>query len=180
MAKRDLKFFVKDLEKATVEGVRTACVEILNDLVAAGPGYSGEFSSSWYVVTPGSGPGKARSSTGLYKYDLRNVPKAKFNKIGQYTILNTAPHADVAMDLVPYGSQDFEDFGKRVVTTKKLDIGKRNAGDTRGQVSGKGFNTSSAPPDWWPTFGTGGALSSAVSKGFSKGFVRFGKARGFG
>jgi hypothetical protein len=180
MAKRDLKFFVKDLEKATVEGVRTACVEILNDLVAAGPAYSGEFSSSWYVVTPGSGPGGARSSTGLYKYDLRNVPKAKFNKIGQYTILNTAPHADVAMDLVPYGSQDFEDFGERVVTTKKLDLGKRNEGDTRGQVSGKGSNTSSAPPDWWPTFGTGGALSSAVSKGFSKGFVRFGKARGFG
>jgi hypothetical protein len=178
MAKRDLKFFVKDLEKATVEGVRTACVEILNDLVAAGPAYSGEFSSSWYVVTPGSGPGKARSSTGLYKYDLRNVPKAKFNKIGQYTILNTAPHAE------SYGPcslrESREDFGKRVVTTKKLDLGKRNEGDTRGQVSGKGSNTSSAPPDWWPTFGTGGALSSAVSKGFSKGFVRFGKARGFG
>jgi hypothetical protein len=179
MARRDLKFFVKDLEKATVEGVRTACVEILNDLVAAGPAYSGEFSSSWYVVTPGSGPGKARSSTGLYKYDLRNVPKTKFNKIGQYTILNTAPHADVAMDLVPYGRAT-EDFGKRVVTTKKLDLGKRNEGATRGQVSGKGSNSSSAPPDWWPTFGTGGALSSAVSKGFSKGFVRFGKARGFG
>ncbi len=179
MARRDLKFFVKDLEKATVEGVRTACVEILNDLVAAGPAYSGEFSSSWYVVTPSSGPGKARSSTGLYKYDLRNVPKAKFNKIGQYTILNTAPHADVAMDLVPYGRVT-EDFGKRVVTTKTLDLGKRNEGATRGQVSGDGSNSSSAPPDWWPTFGTGGALSSAVSKGFSKGFVRFGKARGFG
>jgi len=179
MAKRDLKFFVKDLEKATVEGARTACVEILNDLVAAGPAYSGGFSSSWYVVTPGSGPGKARSSTGLYKYDLRNVPKAKFNKTGQYTILNTAPHADVAMDLVPYGRAT-EDFGKRVVTTKSLKFGERDAGGTRGQVSGDGPNSSSAPPDWWPTFGTGGALSSAVSKGFSKGFVRFGKARGFG
>ena len=179
MAKRDLKFLVKDLEKATVEGVRTACVEILNDLVAAGPAYSGEFSSSWYVVTPDSSPGKARSSTGLYKYDLRNVPKAKFNKTGQYTILNTAPHAAVAMDLVPYGRAT-EDFGKRVVTTKSLEFGKRNEGDTRGQVSGDGPNSSSAPLDWWSTFGTGRALSSAVSKGFSKGFVRFGKARGFG
>jgi hypothetical protein len=179
MAKRDLKFFVKDLEKATVEGARTACVEILNDLVAAGPAYSGEFSSSWYVVTPDSGPGKARSSTGLYKYDLRNVPKTKFNKIGQYTILNTAPHADVAMDLVPY-ARPTEDFGERVVTTKSLKFGKRSESGTRGQVSGDGPNSSSAPLDWWSTFGTGGALSSAVSKGFSKGFVRFGKARGFG
>ena len=179
MAKRDLKFFVKDLEKATVEGARTACVEIMNDLVAAGPAYSGEFSSSWYVVTPDSGPGKARSSTGLYKYDLRNVPKTKFKKTGQYTILNTAPHADVAMDLVPY-PKPTEDFGERVVTTKNLEFGVRDEGNTRGEVSGRGSNSSSAPPDWWPTFGTGGALSSAISKGFSKGFVRFGKARGFG
>ena len=179
MAKRDLKFFVKDLEKAAVEGARTACVEILNDLVAAGPAYSGEFSSSWYVVTPGSAPGGARSSTGLYKYDLRNVPKAKFTKTGQYTILNTAPHADVAMDLVPY-ARPTEDFGERVVTTKSLDFGKRSEGGTRGQVRGGGPSSSSAPSDWWPTFGVGGGLSSAVSKGFSKGFVRFGKARGFG
>ena len=179
MANRDLKFLIKDIEDATVEGARTACVQIMNDLVEAGPAYSGGFSASWYAVAPGKGPGNPRSSTGLYKYTLRNVPKTKFKTTGLYTILNTSPHADVAMDLVSY-SKPMEDLDEREVFSKTIKTGRRSPGDTRGQVRGDGSSTSSAPADWWSTFGLGGGLTKSTKKGFGKGFLTFGKAKGFG
>ncbi len=178
MAKRDLKFLIKDIEDATLEGARTACVQIMNDLVEAGPAYSGEFSASWYAVAPGKAPGNPRSSTGLYKYTLRNVPKTKFKTTGLYTILNTSPYAAEAMDLVPY-SKPTERLEERKVLSKTIEPGKRSPGDTRGQVVGDGGSTSSAPADWWSTFGLGGPLTKSIGKGFGKGFLTFGKAKGF-
>ena len=179
MAKRDLKFLMKDIEGATVAGARTACVQIMNDLVEAGPAYSGEFSASWYAVAPGKGPGNPRSSTGLYKYTLRNVPKTKFKATGLYTILNTSLHANEAMDLRSY-AKPTKDLDERKVLSKTIKTGRRSPGDTRGQVVGDGGATSSAPADWWSTFGLGGPLTKSLEKGFRKGLLTFGKAKGFG
>ena len=78
---------------------------------------------------------------------------------------------------------DAKEIPDRVVTTKDITTGKRDEGATRGEVSGSGKATSTAPADWWFTFGRGGGLSNSLAKGFKRGFkepLRFGKARGFG
>ena len=171
---RDIKFLVKDVQEATVSAVRQAAVEIMNGLVKAGPGYSGEFSSAWYAIEQGQKPGAPRSNSGLYTYDLRNVPKTRFKTSGVwYEIVNGAPHADEAMDLVPY---TYEDFDRRT-PVKAQSRGLRAQGATRGDISGRGSNTSTAPVDWWPTYNVGGGLSKDLARGVQRGF---GKARGFG
>ena len=173
---RDIKFLVKDLKDVTIRAARTACVEIMNGLVEAGPGYSGEFSSAWYAIPKGDSPGGPRKASGLYKYDLRNVPVTKFQTSGiWYTIVNGAPHADVAMDLTPYVYDPNSFDGKAVKPQTK---GYRPANATRGQLVGtNGPNTSTAPKDWWPTYNAGGALNKDLAIGFRRGF---GKAQGFG
>jgi hypothetical protein len=171
---RDIKFLVKDIQDATVNAAREACVTIMNGLVEAGPGYTGEFSSAWYAVEKGQEPGGPRSSNGLYKYDLRNVPKSRFRSSGVwFEIVNGAPHAAEAMDLVPFSYEDFDE--QDAVKTQKR--GYRRDGATRGDVTGSGGNTSTAPADWWPTYNVGGALSRDLALGVRRGF---GKARGFG
>jgi len=170
---RDLKFLVKDLKDVTIRAARTTCVQIMNGLVEAGPGYSGEFSSAWYAVPKGDSPGGPRSRSGLYKYDLRNVPAVRFETSGMwYTIVNGAPHADVAMDLTPYV---YEEFSGDAI--KKQTRGFRLKNATRGALSGtSGPNTRTAPEDWWPTYSVGGALNKDLARGFRTGF---GKATGF-
>ena len=171
---RDIKFLVKDIKDATVNAARQASVEIMNGLVAAGPGYTGEFSSAWYAVEKGQSPGGPRSSNGLYKYDLRNVPKTRFQSGGTwYEIVNGAPHAAEAMDLIPYTYEDFDEQDP----VKDQKRGLRPQGATRGDLRGKGPNTSTAPVDWWPTYNVGGALNRDLANGVRRGF---GKARGFG
>lgn len=170
---KDLKFLVKDLEDATVNAARQACVEIMNGLVEAGPAFSGEFSSAWYAVEKGQSAGGPRSTNGLYKYTLRNVPKTRFKTAGVwFQIVNGADHADEAMDLVPY---TYEDFSGEAIKPQKR--GYRPEGNTRGDlVLGKGPNTRTAPQDWWPTYNVGGSLSKDLAKGVQRGF---GTAKGF-
>jgi len=184
MANRDIKFLVRDLKAQTLQGAAEAAVEIMNSLVEAGPAYTGNFSSSWYTVAPGKSPGAPRNSSGLYTYTRRNVPKTKFKTTGVYSIVNTSSYAAEAMDLVPYTKPSPEqEIPNRFVTTKKITTGARYEGATRGDVRGSGTATSTAPPDWWFTFGRGGGLSRSLAKGFKKGFeqpLRFGKAQGFG
>ena len=81
------------------------------------------------------------------------------------------------MDLVPYTPGPVPN---RTVTSKEIFTGKRAYGNTRGELSPGGKNTSTAPADWWVTFGRGGKLDSATRTGFDTGFKRtFGKPRGF-
>lgn len=170
---RSIKFLIKDIEDATVYAARTACVQIMNNLVEAGPAFTGEFSSAWYAVPKGDQAGGPRKNSGLYKYDLRNVPKTKFKAVGTwYEIVNTAPHAAEAMDLVPY---TYEDFTGTAIKPQKR--GFRPTNGTRGQLVGSsGPNTRTAPPDWWFTFNAGGKLDQALAIGIKNGF---GRASGF-
>jgi len=171
---RNLKFLVKDIEEATITAARTACVQIMNGLVEVGPAYKGEFASSWYAVEKGQAPGGVRKpgrSTDVYKYDLRNVPKTKFKAGTWYEIVNGAPHAAVAMDLVDgvfrYEGGPIKD---------PVNEGSRYGG-RRGEVSdGSGNSVSTAELDWWPTYNVGGNLQKDLAKGVQEGF---GKARGF-
>lgn len=174
---RDIKFLLKDLKKTTLMAARESCVEIMNGLVKAGPAHTGEFSSAWYAVPSGESPGAPRKSFGLYKYDLRNVPKTRFTKKGLYQIINTAPHADEALDLVPHTYEDFED----VEPLKRRIYGYRPEGATRGEVTeGRGPNWRTAPEDWWSTFRSGGMMEKLLKKGSNKAFLQFGKSQGFG
>ena len=179
---RDISFLVRDIKEATIRGAAEAAVQIMNDLVKVGPAYTGDFSASWYTIAPGKSPGAPRNSTGLYNYTLRNVPKTKFKTTGLYSIVNASTYADVAMDLVPYMPPK-QKLPERVVQTKEITTGNRPKGAKRGEVSGVGKATRTAPTDWWTTYGRGGGLQSSFGKGFRKGFKqprRFGEAQGFG
>lgn len=177
--KKTIDLIVKNIEKATVEGLQKASVDIMNALVEAGPAYTGAFSSSWYAVPPDKTPGGPRRESGLYKYTLRNVPKTKFKTTGVYRILNTSPYADQALDLAPYRPPTGP-LPERVVNDKRVFTGQRAPGATRGDLGGGNGNTSTAPLDWWVTFGRGGKLDSVSRTGFTTAFKRtFGAARGF-
>ena len=174
---KDISFLVKDIKKATVQAAREACVEIMNGLAEAGPAHTGAFSSAWYAVPSNGTAGGPRSKGRIYKYDLRNIPKTRFTQTGLYKIVNGAEHADEAMDLVPHTYEDFDD----VEPLKPRIYGVRPDAATRGDVlDGGGPNWRTAPADWWPTFNSGGQMQKLLAKGANKGFLTFGKARGFG
>lgn len=170
---RDIKLLVKDIEEATLKGAQEACVQIMNGLSKAGPAYTGRFSSAWYAVSRGGTVGGARSTGKLYTYDKRNVPLARFKEGTWYNIVNGMDYADEAMDLVPFVMKDFA----KQDPVKNQTRGKRAEGGTRGEVSGSGRNTSTAPMDWWPRYNAAGQLDADLAQGFRRGF---GTARGFG
>ena len=179
----------KDIRVSASSAVRQAAVEIMNDLAKAGPAYSGEFSSAWYAVPPGTEPGAPRSSGGsIYKYDLRNVPEKNFQTSMYYEIVNGASYAPQALDLEEgrFRTQ-YDSSGNIEVPIKKpVDVGTRT-GKRRGEVStGAGFAVSTAPLDWYSTYSQGGGLVKAVQNGVEIGFRQgpFGgknfSSRGFG
>lgn len=169
---RDIKFLVKDIEEATVRAAQSAAVQIMNGLAQAGPAYTGSFSSAWYAVPKGGTAGGPRASGRIYRYDKRNVPLAKFAAGTWYKIVNGAPYADEAMDLVPYVPENF----RKQTPVKSQTTGSRPQGGRRGELSGAGGNTSTAPLDWWPRYNAAGQLDADLARGFRAGF---GTARGF-
>lgn len=170
---RDIKLLVKDIEEATLKGAQEACVQIMNGLSKAGPAYTGRFSSAWYALPRGGTVGGARSTNKIYVYDKRNVPLARFQEGTWYYITNGMDYADEAMDLVPYVYEKFD----RQAPLKKQTRGDRPEGGTRGEVAGRGSNTSTAPMDWWSRYNAAGQLDADLAQGFRRGF---GTARGFG
>jgi len=169
---RDIKFLVKDIEDATVRAAQSAAVQIMNGLAQAGPAYTGAFSSAWYAVPRGGAVGGPRGSGRIYRYDKRNIPLARFQEGTWYQIKNGASYADEAMDLVPYVPGSFT----KITPVKPQTFGSRPAGGRRGEVSGAGGNSSTAPLDWWPRYNAAGLLDADLARGFRAGF---GAARGF-
>lgn len=163
---RDFKNLVRDMKELVTNSARTAAVEIMNGLVEAGPGFSGQFSSAWYAVEPGQSPGGPRSSgNNLYKYDLRNVPRARFRTGTYYEIVNGADYAPQALDLEP-GS--FIRIGEPIKSPVAEGF---RYGDKRGQVSsGDGDSISTAPLDWYVTYTNGGAMQRDLGNGVRVGF----------
>jgi len=170
---RDFKDLSKDLKDLVTQSARQASVEIMNGLVEAGPGYSGQFSSAWYAVEPGTAPGGPRSSgTNLYKYDLRNVPATRFKSGTYYEIVNGADYAPQALDLEEGVFRTQYDSNGDILEPVKdpVNIGSRT-GQLRGQVSsGPGFAVSTAPLDWYVTYTNGGAMQRDLGNGVRIGF----------
>lgn len=97
----------RQLSPVIASGVREAGLQIVNELAQAGPAWSGKFSASWDVVPEGVA-GKERESTGsVYRYTRSNFPLKRFedalnsrqgSDTVRFSIVNTAPHASIALD----------------------------------------------------------------------------------
>jgi hypothetical protein len=102
---RPLSFLVKDLEiDVTIRAARTACVEIMNGLVEAGPGWTVVSFQLRVVrltskgVTPQVAPAKHQVYINTH---LRNVPATEFQTSG---IWYTISQHKRPMPTWPYGS----------------------------------------------------------------------------
>ena len=170
---RDFKNLLNDLKEIVSNSARQSAVEIMNSLAQQGPAYSGQFSSAWYAVEPGQEPGGPRSNgNNVYKYDLRNVPKAKFRTGTYYEIVNGASYAAQALDLEEGRFRTQYDSSGNIKEPVKdpVSVGKRT-GSIRGQVSsGEGFSVSTAPLDWYVTYTSGGAMRRDLANGVTIGF----------
>lgn len=179
MAKRNISFLVNDIKQATIEAARNAAVDIMNSLAQEGPIWTGKFSSAWYAVPDGGSAGGARSEGKVYKYDLRNVPAAKFKAGTLYRIVNGMSYADQAQDLVEFDPPQ-QRLTKGTVAPDRLILGDRPAGGRRGELNTGGkSNRSTAPLDWYVTYVNGGGLKQDLGTGARRGFGTY-KARGFG
>jgi|688.fasta_scaffold12761_7 hypothetical protein len=169
----------RDLTPVISRGIRDAAVEIVNGLVDAGPGWSGEFSRSWYVVAPGeTPPSGGRGGDGIYEYTYRNFQLRKFERALdrggrsiKFEIVNTAPHADIAIDKE---EATFYQIGQPL--KPQIEGGPR-PGDENGQLEhlryqiaylGYGEEASSsitAPQDWFETY-----VQSVMQGDLARGF----------
>lgn len=169
-----------DLTPFLARGIRNAAVEIVNGLVEAGPGWSGEFSRSWYVAAPGeTAPSRDRGGDDIYEYTYRNFQLNKFEKALnaggrsiRFEIVNTAPHADVAIDA------EESTFFRIDQPLKPQTFGSSRPRDEDGQVPhfryqigslgpGEEDDSSSitAPQDWFETY-VNSVMQSDLARGF--------------
>lgn len=97
----------KNTERQLYDGVARSiqgcAVQITNSLAQNGPAWTGEFSASWDVVPAGTQGTKRAFSGGIYEYTYNNFPLKRFTNaldrgVRLFAIVNTAPHADVALD----------------------------------------------------------------------------------
>lgn len=182
MAAKKYSDLIPDVTELVKKSLRQTAVEIMNGLSESGPAYSGKFSSAWYAVPPGRSPGGHRSSDKIYRYDLRNVPKAKFKKLrpgAYYEIVNGMSYAPEALDLEPgeWRQPDEEPIKKPV------NRGTRT-GPMRFEVTGqeKKGAISTAPADWYNTYIRGGGMNRDLGQGVKLGFREgpLGTKKGFG
>jgi hypothetical protein len=170
---KDFKNLLDDMKELVTHSARTAAVEIMNSLAEEGPAYSGQFSSAWYAVEPGQQAGGPRSAgNNIYKYDLRNVPKARFRSGTYYEIVNGADYAPQALDLEEGRFETQYDTDGNILEPLKTPVAiGRRTGPRRGQVSsGAGFAVSTAPLDWYVTYTSGGAMQRDLGNGVRIGF----------
>ena len=170
-----------DVRDAAIDALRNAAKEVINDLAAISPDWSGEFKESWFVETADGKRGKEGGEGG--KYSLFNIPQLKVqgrNAKGQFTaarpvsagkielfIGNSSPYAQEAMDLIPgnFRYPGFEPKGQVVAKGKRQD-------SIRGKIDqGRGNNRSTASLDWYTTYMEGGAFTAAFNKGAKAGFL---------
>lgn len=143
---------------------RYSAKEIMNGLAEAGPAWSGEFRDSWVAYAASGGVGG-----GEYPYKLSDIPKLPATKREvqrklKFTIENIAPHRLVALDIADVAREDLRypgspPIGDVVARGQRPDVGKR------GEVSGSGNATSTAPLDWYPLFVQGGKMQKALERG---------------
>ena len=138
-----------DTRRRMAKRLQGAAQQVVEDLIEIGPAYSGEFSESWEVLNFDGTPAK-------FSVDLRG----KDLRFG-VEIINTAPHAAVAMDLEPgvFITPDYDPIKQPVKTGTRV-------GRMRGDVKpGEGKATSTAEDDWYTTYALGDGFARSVKEG---------------
>jgi hypothetical protein len=179
------KELMQGINKAIAKGIQGAAVEIANGLVDVGPAWSGEFSASWDVVVEGQSGAPPRGKGRIYSYTKRNFPLSRYEKALNngnlsFQVVNSAPHAGIAIDqdlgvyTHPNDSDPLKDpieFGFR-----PQDADGEQEPSLRYDVS-LGYDNSEKPnamitaeADWYYTYTQGGGLKRDLGRGVSLGF----------
>jgi hypothetical protein len=166
MVFKPLKNLIRDLEAAALApiaiGMGRSAEAIVRDLQVKGPIWSGKFSNSWQISSP------SNTVTGAGQADLPIPLRApvllpnevKFKPEVKYRITNTAPYADVALDLRegerPFIYPGFEPRKAAVQGIRRSGI--------RGDVpnTGTGPNRRTAELDWYTTYLRGKQIDSTI------------------
>ena len=179
MAVNQLPELLQDLRQLQADlgfnGPSKASEEIVKDLQGLSPAWTGKFRNSWFIQASdgrrvgGAGqPGNAVPIVGP-RLSGATVGQKPFGTV--FIIGNSAPYADQATDLEPFRPTESLDKGEKRVKAA-IKFGVRPEGARRGDVSGEGNNSSSAPLDWFNHYSRT-KLDKAVERAYS---VRF---RGF-
>lgn len=164
MAIRRLQNLVRDIEAAFIApiaiGLGRSAEAVVKDLQVKGPIWSGRFSNSWEISSPSrtiAGDGQADLPVPL-RAPVLLPDEIKFQPEVKYRIRNTAPYADVALDLRE-GTFRYPGYEPQKAAVQ----GVRNSG-IRGDVSntGVGPNRSTAELDWYSTYIQGRVLDSRI------------------
>ncbi len=154
---------------------RTVARNLMNELAEIGPVWSGDFRDSYVARDVSSGKVKQAK----YPYKLDDIPKLpvtqrELKRKKRLAIDNTAPHAKIAMDLVP--AEFVLPRGKRSPEGEVVARGSRPEGGKRGEIGPReagqtGDNRSTAPLDWYKTFEKGGKLEKITQKTINATFI---------
>lgn len=153
--------------------VRTITRNLMNELAQAGPVWTGDFRDSYAAKDVSTGAFKEAQ----FPYKLEDIPELpitlkELKRVKRISIINTAPHAEIAMDLVP---GEFTLPVKSSPEGDVIDRGTRPEGGKRGEIGPKkkdgGDNRSTAPLDWYRTFVDGGKLERIMQKTVETTFI---------
>jgi len=181
--KSELGLLVQNLEILVTGvlsiGIKSSAEKIVSDLQKAGPSWTGSFSNSYQVatssgVTGGTGqPGEARPINVLVLTGRELLLDGV-----KYTISNTSPHADVALDLV--SRSDFERPSEEPQTAQGMAAWKesdqgRTKPSLRGEIGGgdtRGKSSSTAPSDWYDRYLKGAGIQKTIKLEMDRAFQR--------
>jgi hypothetical protein len=170
---------VKDINKKIARGLQGFAIKSMNSLAESGPAWTGEFSASWGFAPEGRTPNTPGVTGSIYKYTGNDVPVRDIERyindgFTKFSIVNTAPHAAIAID---EEKAVFKNDGRVPLKEQTFGIG-RDQPSLRyeiGALADSKFNSSAsrtADPDWYTTYLLGGELQKDLSVGFSFGFER--------
>ena len=173
---RDLKKMPDDILEDINNGVRSAALDIINELAIEGPNWDGEFRDNWVAIPIGGG--SSGTVGGSYPYKLNNIPKLSISKkergrVKKLEVVNISDYAPYALDLIPGRSNPF--FALNNTPNKQpVDQGKRDTSREtfRGELTSEfGRGKSTAPLDWYVTYINGGAIGKNLKTGFNRGIT---------
>ena len=164
---------------AIARGLQEFAVLSMNNLAKAGPAWSGEFSASWGFAPEGRTPSTPGTTGKVHRYTknditLRDMKRYLDDGVTRFAIVNTAPHAAIAIDqetakFAPPASQPFPigdnvQYGTSRPSREHLrwQIRNESGEDITSQIT--------AEQDWFEDYVKGGGLQGDLARGFSIGF----------
>lgn len=178
----------KNTERALARGIQEFAVRSMNSLAEAGPAWTGEFSASWGFAPAGVTPNTPGTTGRVYRYTRSNVPVRDVerhirNGVTRFNIVNTSPHASIAVDEDeglfrpvaggPIKEPVEEGWGRPEDPHMRWQIGQtpRSAKNSRYEGELEEPNSQiTAEKDWFETYRRAGQLQRDLSAGFTFGF----------